>query len=330
MKRLLKQFFLKILLISVVSGVLVNSATATEAKGNIEIVYSRGGTALVGAAFDLYDVASVSDDGGYSLHGDFAGYPVSVNGLDSQGMERLASTLYAYACRDHLIPAQQGETDDDGRLIFQGLMPGLYLLVGHAHRQNGTVYTTEPALISVPTGSQYHVVVSPKSEKEPIPSEPQTVTRKVLKVWNDAGMEQQRPQSVVIHLLCDGAVYDTVELGENTNWRFTWDGLDEEKNWAVVEDVPEGYTVSIYQKGVTFVVANSPEEPGIPDPPDNPDFPDGPDLPDGPGEQEDSDVPAGPGIPQTGQLWWPVWVMMPLGMALLLGGWLRKRRAGHE
>ena len=40
-------------------------------------------------------------------------------------------------------------------------------------------------------------------------------------------MQELRPSEVVIELLKDGKLYDTVTLNEKNNWRHTWRGLPE-------------------------------------------------------------------------------------------------------
>lgn len=82
-----------------------------------------------------------------------------------------------------------------------------------------------------------------------------------------------------------------------------------------------------------------PDQPPVPDTPPQPDYPDTPDepsqppetppdvptTPENPGPEEDipdSPVPQAPKLPQTGQLNWPVGVLVVTGMALMLIGWL--------
>ena len=78
-----------------------------------------------------------------------------------------------------------------------------------------------------------------------------------------------------------------------------------------------------------------PDQPDIPDEPDvpvEPDDPDTPDQPDTPGEPDTPEEPDEPGLPQTGQLWWPVGLLAAAGAALmLLGVWGKTRYHGkHE
>ena len=52
-----------------------------------------------------------------------------------------------------------------------------------------------------------------------------------------------------------------------------------------------------------------------------------------PGEDiPEETVPKGPGLPQTGVLWWPVPILACCGMGLFVIGWARRRQdgAGNE
>ena len=77
--------------------------------------------------------------------------------------------------------------------------------------------------------------------------------------------------------------------------------------YTVEEVVPADYTVSINLQGTAFIITNTAKEPP-PTPPPSPTPP--------------------PKIPQTGQLWWPVPVLMLIGMGLLAMGiiWRKEDR----
>ena len=293
-----------------------------------------------GAAFRLYRVAEVSPYGEYTLTGDFKDYPVTLDQPDQAGWRALADTLEGYAARDELQPLAQGKTDENGRLTFSGLEPGLYLVTGEKHTAGGVTYTPEPFLVSLPglDGADnwvYEVTASPKHEQEKEPDDKPdsgTVKRKVLKVWKDGGAEG-RPASVTVQLLRNGKVYDTVALSAENGWSHTWTGLDRDDTWQVVEaDVPEGCTVTVTREGITFVVTNTRED--VPDEPvpGNPDQPGEPGSPDGPGggSPDQPETPQGPALPQTGTLWWPVPLLACGGMALFLMGWARRRSEGRD
>ena len=162
----------------------------------------------------------------------------------------------------------------------------------------------------------------------------------VEKKWilDDGG---QMPASVTVALLRNGEVYKTVKLNAGNHWRHTWTGLSDRYDWSVAEvDVPEGFTSSMEKNGWTYTIINDdlPEEPETPpDEPDEPEEPDTPEEPETPPEEPDepeTDIPDDgtpgepdqPTLPQTGQSWWPVWLLAIAGAILMLAGILVKKR----
>lgn len=128
--------------------------------------------------------------------------------------------------------------------------------------------------------------------------EPRFTSVEVEKVWDDKGYENKRPTEIEVLLLCDGQVYDTVVLKASNNWSYTWHDLEEGHNWTVSEKSKSaGYTTVITQNGGRFTIINTYK-------------------PTPPGE---------PKLPQTGQLWWPIPVMVGLGLVCYLIGFLRRK-----
>ena len=253
-------------------------AIDTSRNVRLTIEYRHDGKPVVSVPFELYYVASVDAYANFTLAGDFAAYPVTLENLTAAEWTALAETLAAYAARDELAPLDSGKTDAQGTLTFPNtvdrLSPGLYLAVGKKHTAGGYTYTTEPFLVSLPNLENdawvYDVTASPKhtrTENPPSPSE-DTVDRRVIKLWQD-DVQELRPSEVVIELLKDGKLYDTVTLNEKNNWRHTWRDLPEYNAdgskiaWRVTERVPKNYTVRITRDGVTFLVTNTyrPENP---------------------------------------------------------------------
>ena len=101
-------------------------------------------------SFSIHRVADISADGIYTLTGNFADYPVSLEDLDNSGWRALAQTLAAYTARDELQPLLIQETERDGRSHFPALTTGLYLVIGEPYTAENTVYISEPMLISLP------------------------------------------------------------------------------------------------------------------------------------------------------------------------------------
>ncbi|MBQ9717687.1 MAG: Cna B-type domain-containing protein, partial [Clostridia bacterium] len=126
---------------------------------------------------------------------------------------------------------------------------------------------------------------------------PEPVDRTVLKVWkNDGAHLEERPAEVQVALLCNGEVYEVVALNEENGWAYSWTGLDGTKEWTIVEyTVLDKYTSSVTQDGSTFIITNTYSD-----------------------------------IPQTGQLWWPVPMLLALGLGMIVVGLVRRRGAEYE
>lgn len=335
---------------------------------SLTIEYAPDDTPVEGLTFRIWRVASISETG-YTPFEEFWDYGVLVGGgswLDKAG------TLYAYLQRDADIHPATAETrtDADGKAVFTGLEQGLYLAVGEEHTMNGNIYRPVPFLICLPFTRDLQVwekdvSTHSKFTSTPITPTPSTVRRHVLKVWDDEGHEDGRPDEIVVDLLRNGAVYDTAVLTAENNWRWDWTGLDAASDWKVAERENARYTVLATQEGITFMLTNTwrdlpddPEpgtdipdetpplgEPDLPDdlPPeeqiwdpntptgDQPDLPDDPIGGDTPGEDiPNGNTPTGTKLPQTGLLWWPVPLMAMGGVVLLAVGAVRRRRWNEE
>lgn len=290
-----------------------------------------GDTPVPNALFDLYYVATV-DSHAYSdftLTGDFSGYPVEVDDLDAAGWAALAQTLQGYVRRDQLKPMDSGRTGQDGKLKFPTdgsvvMRPGLYLVLGSSLSRGGYIYNASPVMVSLPAADwgenrfEYDVVSQVKYTRIRIPNFDDTVERHVLKVWEDEGFEERRPENITVRLLRDDTVFDTVVLSESNSWRHHWTGLSAGHQWTLAEDAVEGYHVTVTQEGITFKVTNQVTE-DIP-----PDTPPGQDTP--PDEPSPTPPPVRPPkLPQTGLLWWPVPVLSAAGLLFLTVGILRRR-----
>jgi len=104
-----------------------------------------------------------------------------------------------------------------------------------------------------------YILVEEAPEDPPLPPD-DTITVTVKKVWK-GDEEDTRPESITVRLLCDGEVYDTVELNEDNEWKHRWIDLDDSDNWDVEEiDVPEGYTSEVKQRGNTWTITNTFDE----------------------------------------------------------------------
>ena len=258
-----------------------------------------------GVPVRVYRVADVSADVRFTLTGDFTRYNVSLDNMTSTKWRDLAQTLRGYVFLDSLTPCRAGMTNGEGIAVFSDLPVGLYLVDADAYKDpEGSGKTIQPAAFTVclpnweaetdeATGAitgghwQYNVSARPKYRD----LDGEITMRRVLKVWDDAGNEANRPARITVSLLKNGEIYDTVELTAENNWRHAWEELDGSADWTLVETGGSGYTVSVSLQGLTFVLTNSYSPPDNPPPPDKPPPPGHPPPP-GPRRP-----PAGPPAP---------------------------------
>lgn len=348
---------------------------------SLEIHYHQRDIDFENVEFQVYKIADMAETVKFDFVRRFEDYPIDFQDeMTASQWVNMAEVLAGYVLRDGLKPDYAGTTDAKGRYAIPGLDASLYLVIGGSHQReyrttekgesvlHRVYYHAAPFLIATPSLDEnnisdsewiYDVEVSPKFTA----SEDEFISRRILKTWDDAGYESQRPGALLFDLICDGEVQETVELTAGDLWRYQWDELDNTHQWRIVEHAAGNYRVSARQEGITYVVTNRynypsptrpdrPSRPSIdstdPDPvtpvPPATDIPDtNPPQTDIPNVPTDANKPGKPGIdipetdipktdipklPQTGQLWWPVPVLAFSGLCLFITGWLsyKKRR----
>lgn len=309
----------------------------TSKKGSLCVAYAIDAKAVSGVEFSIFHVAELSSDMKITYTDDFKHYKVNVDEVFNSG-----ALFEAYVQVDGIAPAAKAKTNASGMATFNNLQPGVYLILGEDIEKDGYIYTATPTVVSVPGKVNaddewnYDVIVMPKSEGiavspggddvpsgsdtpsnppsdsdlptggDDIPSGSDVAKVKVLKVWEDEGNDDKRPESIEVLLIENGDIFDSVVLSEDNNWTYLWDGLDSNKKYMVIEkNVPEGYTVSLSREGISYVLTNTAEKK---QPPVNPD--------------DDED------LPQTGQLWWPVPILAVVGLALVVTGLAVRKEDG--
>ena len=195
------------------------------------------------------------------------------------------------------------------------LQKGLYLIVGEDLVTEKYKYVTSPFIVLLPeldkeTGKYLNKTTAyPKFTKEE--NLKNKINIDVLKVWDDDGYENKRPSFIEVCLLADGKLKENVKLNKKNNWTYVWKNLDPGISWTVVE---KNVNKDIYRVKVTnyensFVITNIYIPPYTP--PNNP-----PKKP--------------PMIPQTGQLWLPVYLLSGLGIVSIVIGYIKEKKEGES
>lgn len=307
-----------------------------------------------GAMVSLYKVADVLPDGTLKPVEELADLPISWDVATAADVRILADTIEAYLVySDALrgVPYEAGDAaaGDSSELALLGpvdvaftdangvgsfpcesddIAAGCYLIMATSEAGDSDFVEASPSILALPYSYEsgevdYSPIVSLKVRSFSLS---RAVTVDVTKVWevgegSTAEVEAAaRPSEVTALLLCDGVIYDSAKLSEANGWQHSWDGLPAGHQWNVVEEeVPEGYTVSLVEDGTSVTIVNNcvlePEEPVEAEKP-------GVDKP------QDADKKPSQKLPQTGQLWWPIPVLLVLGVVFISVGIAGRRNRG--
>ena len=188
----------------------------------------------------------------------------------------------------------------------------------------------------------------PSSDPSSEPEEPPVVipdddpSLSIRKVWVE-DTEEDRPDSILVEIYHDEELYDTVEVEEKYRWRTSYNIPERYENddwWVQEADVPEGYEDYIDEtRDNVFVITNTyvgveeesseessepsvtPSEPSVEpsEPSSEPSEP-----------TPEPEEPAEPTLPQTGQVWWPIIILLAGGAVLVAFGAFRTMRGNSR
>ena len=273
-----------------------------------------------GTEISLYQLTDGVERGSCRLITPFKKYESEIKGLDeldtlnSEGWRNLAVTLEETVAADRIKALSVQKVDENGRAVWENLNKGLYLILGSETKDKNYVYTPSPMLIEIPNQTesgvlQAHPVLKyNKIEKEPIK---EAKNLEVIKVWKDSENKKNRPSEVTIELLKDGKAYKTVKLNKKNNWKYEWKNLSADHRWTIKEkNISSSYRVEYSKTGSQIYVINhykTPETSEKPKPP----------------KHSETEKPKK--LPQTGQMWWPVPVLMVTGILFWLIGWTKRK-----
>lgn len=224
----------------------------------------------------LYRVA----DENYNLVDSFSRYSIDLK-QDAQGA---ANALENRILMDGIEADASNSSDSSYKASFTGLESGIYLVVGKEVESNGVFYMPQVSLVSLSSD----LSVDLKYEMSDKPSRIH-----VLKVWKKDN-KKSRPKSIEVCLLrSDGIVVDKVVLNSDNQWSTTWDNLSTSYTYSVMEtSVPSGYKESCTREKDTIVLTNTGN------------------FTDKVKDKKDDE------LPNSGQLWWPVPVLLFVGLVL--------------
>lgn len=271
-------------------------------RGTLTVCTRQGETPIPEMPLDVYQISTMDETGELTVLAAYEAFAqdLDIRGKNDSAWRAMAQELQDFILREAIQPDYDLCSDENGRAVLENLPLGLYLILGSAREGEGVLYRADPFFVLIPDQVDnawvYQVEALGKVESQPLKTD-----LAVEKVWQDTCHADQRPKSITVHLLRDGQVVDTVTLPQDGRWRYTWEELDANHIWTVEEEVPEGYgQPEITREGNTFTIVNTCDKPESPDTPD---------------------------LPQTGQLWWPVPVLLLAGVLCLAIGLARRRES---
>ena len=218
-------------------------------------------------------------DENYNLVDSFSHYSIDLK----QDVQGAANALENRILMDGIEADASVTSDSLSTASFTGLETGIYLVVGKDVFQDGVFYMPQVSLVSL-SGD---LSVDLKYEMSDKPSRIH-----VLKVWKKDN-KKSRPKSIEVCLLrSDGIVVDKVKLNSDNQWSTTWNNLSTLYTYRVMEtSVPSGYKESCTREKDTIVLTNT-------------------------GNLTDKVKKKDEVLPNSGQLWWPVPVLLFVGLVL--------------
>lgn len=262
MKRKTVKRVLAVLIMAVICFTLFSFSTTAVSDGKtgsitLTTLDKESKEPISGAVFRLYYFASgyTSGDGIAYVYND----AFKDNGMDMGDFsdEYLPVHLASYADAKG-IPYTEKVTDTQGRVVFDNLAVGAYLIVP-AGIEDGYL-NPKAFIVAVPMKDEaenkwiYNINATPKIESGKDDSGEKTYIS-VKKYWQST---EKTPDSITVSLIRDGIAIDSVVLSAKNNWYHRWDDLDKNHSWSVIErDVPKGYTVSYVTSQMTVVITNT-------------------------------------------------------------------------
>lgn len=317
MKKILTKFK-NLFLIIIIIFILYLNSISIYARENSQYYDISLNYILSNVSFNIYKVAILDENNNISINKDFSMYPVDLTLKDKNV---IAGTLSSYAKRDKIKALINTHTNSDGKILYKGLPKGLYLINGESFIKDGYIYTPSPLLIYIDSSTIDNSIreFNLKYEKRKVEG---NLEINAYKIWdNDSGFIH--PDNIEVQLLKNGEIIDNFLLNENNNWRKQWKNLSADAYYEVLEkNVPNGYTVSVYRDSSinkiinTHITENETYEESIVKNFNN--YLD---------KTEDSTIKKGKtnghlknNIPQTGQLWWPIPILLILSIFFIYKG----------
>lgn len=310
-------------------------------KGSLTVYHtSVDKEPLAGVKSHIYRVASIDAAGVYTILNDyeaaFDDKDFFNNNYDFDAWKSCVDKLKDHVKTNKIKAYRDGTSDAKGSTYYTDLDLGVYLVLTDTYTDSKYVHTFSDFVYPVPLLAMdtskgvldwhYEVTVSPKKTRADRIIDDEFV---VLKRWADSN-SSTRPNEIKVAIYRDSELYKNITLSSSNNWQYSWT-YEPGHEWKLVEtSTGKNYKPSLStnrnENKYTFVFTNTydpPRTPPEPDPP-TPETPEEPTLPDLPtvlGAIRDlPQVLGARRLPQTGQLWWPLPVLVLAGVLFIIKG----------
>ena len=246
------------------AGLLVhaNIAFAEEQTGSLTLWCVKDDDIVSNMHWQIYRVGHRSEDD-YIFEGDFAGYRATLGDKSKPMLEWDTNTVASagealkYKTIVDKIPfLDEGTTDAQGAVAFEGLTDGLYMVWGDVLKVGQTTYIPSAIFFEMRGEDAAVLNAYPKIVLHTLGEE--DVNYSVRKVWqNDAVQPWNRAVSIIVERYRDNAYYDTVTLSEANDWTFAWTDEDGHEWFTYEKVIPPHYTVSYEDNHKQYLIVNT-------------------------------------------------------------------------
>ena len=125
----------------------------------------------------IYYVATIDEEAKFTPVSSFRDLNVPLEGDSASSWQEVSNEVYDYVESNHLEPLKRALTDQEGKVVFTDLQPGLYLVVTDAKELGDLIYSSSPSLVSIPLLDDmneeylYDVDANVKTEVTEVPPE---------------------------------------------------------------------------------------------------------------------------------------------------------------
>lgn len=344
--------FIAVVAMPKVSHAASSAAIDTSRTGSLTVTYYSADNELkANVTSHIYLVASIDENGQYTVTDEFKecfeDQDFFNNGYDYDSWKSCvkyngdndSDDLWFYIQAHGIKETATGVSNSQGKTYYNDLPLGAYYVLSDklveedfTHAFANFIYPV-PILEKAKNTANYTVNYNPSVEPKTAKIKNDVIVHcSVMKRWEDSGYEYLRPSEVTFNIYCDGEYMETVTLSAENNWYYEWQKAGRYSFFVEEVAIGEGYTskIEIFQNGhdAYYICTNTYTPPTPPDTPNTPDEPGTPGIPDLPevlgAIRNLPEVLGARRLPQTGQLWWPIPILVIVGVILIVRGIKKK------